>query len=369
MNIVIVTSSDIYEHRADLLYDVITENGHKVKVFTSDFRHSEKIKRTEPKRDFIYFKTLPYQKNISYDRLHSHRKLSKDIFRYLDAQYGAIDLLWVLVPPNSFVKDAAEYKKRHPRTKLVLDLIDLWPESMPVGAIKNFFPFSVWRNIRDRYIKNADVVVTECRLYQKKLEKVLRGIRTEAVYWARPMLSYEPCLNLPDDRINLCYLGSINNIIDVDLIAKIISDFRRQMHVELHIIGDGERKDELIYSAEKAGATVIFHGKIYNRSEKQKIFDSCHFGLNIMKESVCVGLTMKSVDYMEFGLPLINNIKGDTWSIVESNRIGFNYSNNIDESAMIYSSEYRSNARSYFETHLTKEIFEKSVLNIIETEQ
>ena len=44
-----------------------------------------------------------------------------------------------------------------------------------------------------------------------------------------------------------------------------------------------------------------------------------------MKKSVCVGLTMKSIDYFEFGLPIINNIKGDTWNAVEEYGIGINY--------------------------------------------
>ena len=48
----------------------------------------------------------------------------------------------------------------------------------------------------------------------------------------------------------------------------------------------------------------------------------CHFGLNIMKSSVCVGLTMKSVDYFRFGLPIINNIPGDTRQLVEEKGIG-----------------------------------------------
>lgn len=51
----------------------------------------------------------------------------------------------------------------------------------------------------------------------------------------------------------------------------------------------------------------------------------CHYGLNIMKEDVRVGLTMKSVEYFAAGLPLINNIKGDTWDFVEMEEVGVNF--------------------------------------------
>ena len=365
MNIVIVNCFDTYEHRVDLLHEVFMEEGHKVKVLTSDFRHFEKVKRTVPKADFLFFKAEPYKKNLSFRRLYSHRKLSKLLFGYLEKQQEIIDLLWVLVPPNSFVKDAAEYKKRHQSTKLIFDLIDLWPETMPIGAVKGIFPFSEWRNLRDRNIKWADIIVTECKLYQQKLKNVLQGMRTETLYLARPLVPYEPHLSLPKDRINLCYLGSINNIIDIDVITRLIRVIKKQLPVELHIVGDGERKDELVLAAEKAGATVVFHGKVYNRAEKQKIFDSCHYGLNIMKESVCVGLTMKSMDYMEFGLPLINNIHGDTWGIIDEHHIGINVDTSIANLSTFNTIELRNNARCYFEKNLTTKQFKDTVLKLL----
>ena len=57
---------------------------------------------------------------------------------------------------------------------------------------------------------------------------------------------------------------------------------------------------------------------------------SMSFCINIMKESVCVGLTMKSMDYFEYGIPLLNNIKGDTWKIIEKYGVGYNLKNPED---------------------------------------
>lgn len=75
-----------------------------------------------------------------------------------------------------------------------------------------------------------------------------------------------------------------------------------------------------------------YHSKLYDAAEKQLIFDQCHFGLNIMKKDVCVGLTMKSIDYFQHGLPIINNIQADTAEIVELYKIGFNLTDtNIQE--------------------------------------
>lgn len=363
MNVVIVNAFDTYEHRVRLLYDVFKENGDSVKVLTSNFRHFEKIKRTENIEGFQFFDAEPYKKNLSYQRLHSHYKLSKDIFKSLDNEPD-IDILWVLIPPNSFAKDAALYKKAHPKVKLIFDLIDLWPETMPIGLMKKFFPFSVWKNLRNNNLKFADTIVTECNLYQKTLKEILKGKIVETLYLARPLVSYEPHLDLPLNQVNLCYLGSINNIIDIDAIVKIVSNIKKNKPVTLHIVGDGEKKDQLVTAVKSRGGVVILHGKVYDRAEKQRIFDSCHYGLNIMKPSVCVGLTMKSMDYLEFGLPLINNIQGDTWDIIEQNRIGYNI-DCLSYATEKYDINLRLNARHFFEKNLTKECFDIIVKKIV----
>lgn len=173
-------------------------------------------------------------------------------------------------------------------------------------------------------------------------------------------------LSLPDDRLSLCYLGSVNNIIDINCIKEIIKNASKIQKVELHIIGGGEREKELIYEAEKAGANVINHGKIYDDEYKKQIFSSCHYGLNIMKKSVYVGLTMKSIDYLKAGLPIINNIVGDTWDFVEQDKIGINTNNG--ENSISYS-EYNINIRedvkNFYMKHFSEEVFNNNLSKII----
>jgi len=43
-----------------------------------------------------------------------------------------------------------------------------------------------------------------------------------------------------------------------------------------------------------------------------------------MNDQVFVGLTTKSIDYAGCGLPLLNTISGDTWTLVEQYGAGFN---------------------------------------------
>ena len=207
----------------------------------------------------------------------------------------------------------------------------MWPETMPISGFKNLPPFSQWKNLRNEFVKYADAVVTECNLFQKPLEGKCDPNKMHTLYLARDWTNASGTVNLPEDSISLCYLGSINNIIDIDCIEKIIRSI--DAPVNLHIIGDGEKRKALIDQATAAGAKVIFHGKIYDRAQKQEIMDQCHAGLNIMKKSVFVGLTMKSMDYFECGIPIINNIKGDTWHFVDEYGIGVNITQKVTISA------------------------------------
>ena len=142
MKAVIVNCFDTYEDRVDLVHEFFKEQGYDVTVIQSDFRHFKKIHREEPKEDFIFVKSKPYYKNLSVSRLSSHYKYAGDAFKIVEELKP--DLLYTFVPPNSLAKFATSYKQRHEEIKLIFDLIDLWPETMPIGKAKKFPPFTFW---------------------------------------------------------------------------------------------------------------------------------------------------------------------------------------------------------------------------------
>ena len=126
------------------------------------------------------------------------------------------------------------------------------------------------------------------------------------------------------EEFSFCYLGSINNIIDIDLIVYFLCTCAKVRKVKLHIIGGGEKKALLIEQLRQNSILVIDHGYIFEQEKKQEILDQCQYGFNVMKDSVMVGLTMKSMDYMCGGLPMINTIKGDTAKICDEYSVGYN---------------------------------------------
>ena len=213
MKAVIVNCSETYEYRVDLIYDFLKSKGCQVTIIQSNFMHFKKEYRKESKEDYIFVKTRPYYRNLSFARIFSHYKFAKDAFSTVEKIEP--DILFTLVPPNSLAKFASLYKKKHKKVKLVFDIIDLWPESMPINISKKLLPFKLWLRLRDNGLNYADFVVTECNLYKSVLKDVLCEDKTETVYLTKRKIEVVSNPLLSDNEIHLAYLGSINNIIDI----------------------------------------------------------------------------------------------------------------------------------------------------------
>jgi len=310
------------DERVNMLYNYFTSRECETYVVTSDFNHLYKNKRTEQKNNYYYIETKPYYQNISFKRLFSHYFFAKNALNMVERLNP--DILYIVFPPNSLPYFAAKYKKEHIDVKLIFDIIDLWPESIPILGNKNFFPFNFWRKFRDNNLSFADIVITECGLYQEVLEKFLNKQKSHILYLAREDSKIEISNDFDCKKLSFCYLGSINNIIGIKVIADLIKKTSALKPVDIHIIGDGENRDLLIHEAKNSGASVFYYGKIFDDARKHDIFNKCTFGLNIMKENVRIGLTTKSIDYFEAGLPIINNIKGDTEKLVDEYAVGLN---------------------------------------------
>ncbi len=364
MKVALVNCFDTFLEREDSLRRFFLERGDEVTALVSDFCHIDKKTRMLAPNGYTTIHAKPYQKNLSVGRVVSHLTYAKAVASFLEE--GAWDLIWVIAPPNALIAQCGNYRKRHPETRLVIDVNDLWPESFPIEKIKWLPPFWMWRRLRDSNIGEADAIVTECDLFRKKLN--LPEQSSQTIYLCKQDAYSDVTERQPiTDHIGLCYLGSINHIIDIPVICSILRSAAQTASVTLHVIGDGESRDQLLSEAAKAGAEVVYHGAVYDEAEKRHILNQCHFGLNVMKSSVCVGLTMKSMDYFAYGIPMINNIAGDTWELIECHRFGLNWTaaDNIDWSTFDVVEAGRK-ARNFFERELTYGRFAQRVESVLE---
>lgn len=365
MKVAIVNCFDTFMDRQQALMDFFKARGDSVTAFLSNFQHRNKSTWPVAPEGYTLIPGLPYQKNLSIKRMYSHSRFAQAAREVLAQEKW--DLIWVLVPPNSLVKQCAQYKQTHPNTKLVFDVNDLWPESFPLGGLKSLPPFQMWRSLRDKHLMAADYVVTECDLFRKRLN-LEQNDNASTIYFCKPEEKQEldRTAVLPEDHFSICYLGSINHIIDIDAVVAILSSLKAVRPVKLHIIGDGENKLHLINQVQGIGVEVTDHGAVYDAAEKQAVFNRCHFGLNVMKPTVCVGLTMKSIDYFAGALPVINSIPGDTWELIERHGFGFNWDGSRElDWLSLDQPKARQAARKFFEEELSYRSFSHRLESVL----
>ncbi|WP_342478832.1 hypothetical protein NYE24_12970 [Paenibacillus sp. FSL H7-0350] len=368
MKAVCISCFNYYDDRLRHVEQHLQNKGYEVLYITSDYDHIDKIRYSIDRPNAIQIKVMAYSKNLSIQRLYSHYLFAKSTLKELNRIKP--DLLYVMLPPNFLAKYISQYKRQND-VKVVYDLYDLWPETFPSTKAKLLLslPFKLWGKLRDDNLDSADVIVTECELYQDKLDYILHGANKEVLYLTKEKSRILSTPSTDTNIINVSYLGSINSIIDISLIVKLLAEINKIKPVYLHIIGDGENREQLIREAESFGVRVQYHGRIYNEEEKRAIFDLCLFGINMMKDSVCVGLTMKSIDYFQASLPILNNIQADTAYLVDEHSIGFNVTkDNIKEVAVkvaaISKSDIqlmRQNTKTVFENFFSHEAFNKKL--------
>lgn len=374
---VIISCFGWYERRLYYLYDRLTDIGYNVKIYVSDFQHINKKKIVYHDSRVCFIHVPQYTSNISLKRMYSHYCFAKKC--YMKLLKDDPEFIYVLVPPNSCSAVVCRYKKKNPDTIIFTDIIDLWPESFPGEIVRKIPVSNVWKNMRDKCLELSECIILECEYYKNMIDrKLVRKCKIVRLYKnisiddskavKRKLETYQSELN--DKKIRLCYLGSINNIIDLQSIELILRAFVfKEYHVDLHIIGSGSAKEKLIKLCLLNNVKIYDFGEVFDENKKVEILSQCDFGLNLMLDRVKVGLTIKSIDYLSCGLPLINNIKGDTWNLVNEKKIGINFENDteelIDKIKMIDIEELKYNAIKCYNECFTKKAFEDSFESVL----
>lgn len=324
--IIIISCFDWYEKRLQYIKKYYESRNYQIQIVLSDFDHinKKKIHKLRDVEGITYINTIPYYKNISLKRIISHILFSIKIKKIV-SKYSP-DVLYSLIPPNYLVTVLSRLKKQK-RYILIYDVIDLWPENFPLDKFSKTFPYKVWRNIRDKKIDCADFIVLECNFYKEFLPDSISDSKFHTLYISKDdknNFENPKYIEYDQNYIDVCYLGSINFIIDVDKIVDVLLKISQIKPIRIKVIGAGENTEYFLTMLKKNNFQVEYYGAIYDWNKIVELFKTCYFGINIYKTNIKVGVTIKSIDYFQLGLPILNSVKGDTTSIVKKYRAGIN---------------------------------------------
>ena len=312
-----------------LMAEAFAKAGHAVTLWTSDFSHAKKAPRTLSKIEAPFrlklVKTPPYSGNVSFKRIASHRTYAANWLADARAEAkesGKPDIIVLSMPPLS-TADAALAMKKEFGAKIVVDVMDAWPETFerifpaPLKFLSAIALLPLRRAAKRAY-RGADLVTGVCDAYgdiarasgAREYVRFYHGIDTSKASGAnaqRPPLSF-------------VYAGNFGRGYDLSAAIKAVLESE---DATLDIAGAGEREAE--WKALAANSPRIrFHGYL-SGDELDKLLDSASIGIIPLSDNTFVGLPYKLGDYAVHNLRMVTSLRGECAAILEKHNAGAVY--------------------------------------------
>ncbi len=295
-----------------LMAEAFRKVGHEVTLWTSDFNHTTKRKRlakvTAEGQGFKvrFIPTIPYYKNVSIRRIFSH------IFYAINWYRTATKLLKPLEPPELLILStppictglvALYFKKRY-GTKVVLDIMDLWPETFERVAPKWGLKPMKW--LADFIRAKADLVTSVAKAYPG--ETFYHGIQLgegvgEGV------------------GLGVVYIGNLGVTYDLKTVIEAVDKIEG---ATLKIAGEGAQAKMVEDAAAKSNGKIEYLGYL-GKEEMEKFLKESDVGVIPMAPESCVGIPYKLADYAASGLAIVSSLGGESAALLKKYGAGEEY--------------------------------------------
>lgn len=355
------------------MYHYFLNHDYTIKVIYSTFSHSFKKKRIIDGAHFLPVNTLSYKSNIRIKRILSHILFA--IKAFFIVKNSECDIVYINLPPNILGLPLTLIKRKK-NFLLITDVLDLWPESFPLSKLSGFFFKYTYGTIlkmeRNIILQKSDLIITESEYFYRKLD--LDKYKNSGVIHLKKMSQISETDTLEcADIISIGYIGNIGTIYDFESLIKVLYKVSKVRDIELRILGDGDLKEWLMSSLRIHNIKFKFFDATFDENVKKHVLECCWFGYNGFKENTEVALSYKTIEYFSFGLPILNSAKGDTFDLVKSCNLGYNFRfdelnplidkiiNCTKEEAIIK----KKIVKNYFDKHFSYTSFDPEMTNLL----
>lgn len=328
------------------LSEALADLGHSVTWWTADFSHSLKLARradeVTPKTNCAIrlIAVRPYQKNVSLQRIRSHRDYARNLLLALSAESergDCPDLIVVSLPPIGATAKVVHWA-RESAIPIVVDVQDVWPDSfrllMPPGLLFDALSrvlFWYARRSVVRALEQADRVTATCQTYAEWAKAY--GGQVEQFYYLgaasrRPgSCSTELHGIRHSGKLHVLYAGSMGRVYDLKTIIYAVAILKARGHlIRLDFAGGGQQEAALGALVMSLGLSdcVQIHGFL-DRQAFDALLQSADVGVIGMHASSQVAMPNKIADYLSAGLAIANSLPGELESKLSEYGCGYSY--------------------------------------------
>jgi glycosyltransferase involved in cell wall biosynthesis len=334
------------EYRSQMLAEALVARGHEVTWYISDFEHRSKTYRPAAPIQTGGMAIVPlhassYTRNISLARVAYERSFGAS-FAAQAARSPRPDVV-ILADPSLFYSAPVLHHCRQQGSKLVLDVIDLWPELFAVLLPKPLrgldrLAFAPLYARRARLAAAADGVVAVTRDYLDTVCPSDRfpGKPRQVAYCGlnlsefRRHAGHSPTVELlaafrKGASLVVCFAGTLGDAYDMNLLAAAIeSCAEKGLPIRFVVAGDGPKRKQFEAQAARLPQTLRFLGSV-PAQDLASVYRQCDAGLMSYVAGSTVSMPIKFYDYLAGGLAVVNSLGREAGGIVARRQVGLNY--------------------------------------------
>ncbi|MBY0145148.1 glycosyltransferase family 4 protein [Neobacillus niacini] len=337
-----------HANRMKHLYMQLKKQNYDVTIFTSEPSYPNK--KIYENGDFWDEESLNCEKdNIVRISINS-RKYSNSIlnrlFYYLEVALKFIlliikdrkryDYVFATSPPifTGFVGLFAKYRYK---SKFIIDIRDLWPESLKgVGVFNNPLILGFFGALEKMLYRKSDKIVINSLGFQEHIQQKGKIDKSKILFIPNGAMREELASIKDREKTadKIIYAGNLGLAQNTELINQLVPLLDEQ-GIKLTIIGYGINKNELFNSIKEYKNVTIINP--LTRKECFKIISKHDLGLVTLKDKEVFKTVLpgKIIDYMTCGVPIVGVIDGYAKEIVEEEQVGI--ASNTDDPQQILS--------------------------------
>lgn len=278
---------------------------------------------------------------------------------------------------------AMVYKKRF-KKRILFYCLDLWPDSLAAGGIKqNSLIYKFFYKLSRWIYSSADLILITSSMFANYFRDVLKLNETNIRHlpqYAEDLFT----LNLENNStssgksktFNFVFAGNIGEMQSVETIIRAANELKNTEDISFHIIGDGSRLEDCKKLSNELNISSI---KFYGRrpvEEMPQYYAMADAMLITLKANKTLSLTLpgKVQSYMAAGKTILGAIDGETRLVIEKAACGYtceaeNYkalAKLIKEFCMSNEREQMGrNAHNFYLDNYDKETFMNSIENAL----
>jgi glycosyltransferase involved in cell wall biosynthesis len=298
----------------------------RVQIAASDFHYVSRryfrresseqravIQETTSGVEFQWFWSAPYQGN-DWRRAWNWLSFAQSLLRW--QPHGAAPDIVIGSTPHLFAALGAARLADRWRIPFVLEVRDLWPESLIAAGGRKGPAFFVLDGIARYLYRRADRIICLARgtadylanaraVPRRKLVFIPNGVNTDA-FVDHPRAART--------GLTLLYAGAHGPANGLDVLLDAAERLRNVSDVRFVLIGDGPSKAELRSDAARRGLTNVEFRDPVSKTDMPQVLAEVDAGLMVLRDTPLFAFGVspnKLFDYMGAALPVVCNVPGE----------------------------------------------------------